>query len=165
MSEKKKKRTGLKIFLVIFVLLILVIAALGVDGYLTYQGITEKQDEFSAGTPTYSLADDNKTITISIVVDSPKLGYIPKQLKMTFEVYKETDLIDSSEDTLTLGESSTLTFVIVLTDSDASTIGGGGSITVTVKIIASPVIFGLDLGNMINALIFELGEETITIEA
>ncbi len=164
MTEKKKKRTGLKIFLVILVLLILVIAAVGADGYLTYQGITEKQDEFSAGTPTYSLADDNKTITISIVVESPKLGYIPKQLKMTFEVYKGTDFIDSAEDLLTLGDSSTLVFVIELTETDATTIGGGGSVSVTIKIIASPVIFGLDLGSLIEDLIFELGEETITIE-
>ncbi len=157
------KKALIVILLIVF-LFIGLVGVIGADGYLTYTGMMERSDEFSAGTPTFDVGSDNKTISISITIESPKLGFLPKSIKLIFEIYKGTDLVDSAEDTIVLGEESTAEFVVVLTDDDATTIAGGGTITVTLKIKASPVIFGFDIGGVVEQANIDLAEETINIE-
>ncbi|MEE9410020.1 MAG: hypothetical protein V3V41_03760, partial [Candidatus Heimdallarchaeota archaeon] len=81
-------RKGLKVFLIIFGLIIVAGAVIGIDIYLSYRDVQAKLGEFSVGTASFVLANNNESVTISTTVTTPKLGYMPKSLRLDITIMK-----------------------------------------------------------------------------
>ena len=137
---------GLTAFLIIFFILLAAGGVIGVDIYMSYTDVTEKAGEFTVGTPTFDISSDNTTITVTTTVGTPKLGYIPKSIRLDIQLVKGgSDYGDLQQVTITLGESAPVEFIFELESADATTIGTGGSITITIEITAVPVYIGIPL--------------------
>ena len=139
-------RKGLTAFLIIFFVILAVGGVIGVDIYMSYQDVQEKIGEFTVSAPTYDISSDNTTITVIATVGTPKLGYIPKSIRLDIQLLKGgTNYGDLQQLTLKLGESAPVEFVFVLTSADVITIGSGGTITITIEITAIPIYIGIPL--------------------
>ncbi|MHA1345774.1 MAG: hypothetical protein ACTSO3_05225 [Candidatus Heimdallarchaeaceae archaeon] len=137
---------GLTAFLIIFFVILAVGGVIGVDIYMSYQDVQEKIGEFTVSAPTYDISSDNTTITVAATVGTPKLGYIPKSIRLDIQLLKGgTNYGDLQQVTVKLGESAPIEFVFVLTSADVSTIGSGGTITITIEITAIPIYIGIPL--------------------
>ncbi|MHA1464102.1 MAG: hypothetical protein ACTSVO_04060 [Candidatus Heimdallarchaeaceae archaeon] len=137
---------GLTAFLIIFFVILAVGGVIGVDIYMSYQDVQEKIGEFTVSAPTYDISSDNTTITVAATVGTPKLGYIPKSIRLDIQLLKGgTNYGDLQQVTVKLGESAPVEFVFVLTSADVSTIGSGGTITITIEITAIPIYIGIPL--------------------
>ena len=153
-------RKGLKIFLVIFFIVLAVGGVIGVDIYLSYKDVTENIGDFTVGTPTFDVSSDNTTITVTTTVGTPKLGFIPKSVRLDIQLKKGgSNYGDLQQVTIKLGESAPVEFIFVLTSTDVSTIGSGGTITITIEVSAVPIYIGIPL----NFLAQDLGAQDIII--
>ncbi|MBY9000535.1 MAG: hypothetical protein KGD64_06445 [Candidatus Heimdallarchaeota archaeon] len=133
-------------FLIIFFVILAAGGVIGVDIYMSYQDVQENIDQFTVGAPTFDISSDNTTITVTATVGTPKLGYIPKSIRLDIQLKKGgTEYGDIQQITIKLGESAPVEFVFVLTTDDVNNIGSGGTITITIEISAIPVYFGIPL--------------------
>ncbi|MHA1667457.1 MAG: hypothetical protein ACTSUR_02270 [Candidatus Heimdallarchaeaceae archaeon] len=153
---------GLTIFLVIFFLLLAVGGVVGGDVYMSYKDMQTKSGDFSTGTPNFTLADNNESVTISTTITTPKLGYIPKSIRLDLVIKKGgVDYGSPQQVTIKLGSSQEVSFTITFEQADITTISGGGTVTVTVEVTATPIYLGIP----INALAQTLDPMTIDIHS
>ncbi|MHA1827192.1 MAG: hypothetical protein ACTSX6_00945 [Candidatus Heimdallarchaeaceae archaeon] len=153
---------GLTIFLVIFFLLLAVGGVVGGDVYMSYKNMQTKSGDFSTGTPNFTLADNNESVTISTTITTPKLGYIPKSIRLDLVIKKGgVDYGSPQQVTIKLGSSQEVSFTITFEQADITTISGGGTVTVTVEVTATPIYLGIP----INALAQTLDPMTIDIHS
>lgn len=153
---------GLTIFLVIFFLLLAAGGVVGGDVYMSYKDMQTKSGDFSTGTPNFTLADNNESVTISTTITTPKLGYIPKSIRLDLVIKKGgVDYGSPQQVTIKLGSSQEVSFTITFEQADITTISGGGTVTVTVEVTATPIYLGIP----INALAQTLDPMTIDIHS
>ena len=139
-------KTGTKVFLVIFLLIIAGVIVIGVDVYISYKDFEAKSSEFVIGTPAFDIANNNESATITTTISTPKLGYFPKSVRLDITVKKGGSVYgDPQQITIKLGESQDLVFVLVFESADITTIATGGSVTLSVEVLATPIYFGIPL--------------------
>ena len=139
-------KTGTKVFLVIFLLIIAGVIVIGVDVYISYKNFEAKSSEFVIGTPVFDIANNNESATITTTISTPKLGYFPKSVRLDITVKKGGSVYgDPQQITIKLGESQDLVFVLVFESADITTIATGGSVTLSVEVLATPIYFGIPL--------------------
>ncbi len=137
---------GLTAFLIIFFIILAVGGVIGVDIYMSYKDVETNFDQFTVSAPTFDISTDNTTITVTATVGTPKLGYIPKSIRLDIQLKKSgTNYGDLQQTTIKLGESAPVVFVFVLTTDDVTLISSGGSITISIEISAVPIYFGIPL--------------------
>ncbi|MCE7742824.1 MAG: hypothetical protein GOP50_10255 [Candidatus Heimdallarchaeota archaeon] len=138
---------GTAIFLSILFVVLAGGAIIGVDVYLSYKGYTDNPDSFDVTDIAYVVASNNESAVVSAVVVTPKLGYMPKSVRLDIEVYKNgnTTLYDSQKVTIPLGANETIEFTVIFEDDDIVTIAGGGTITFSVEVLATPIYIGIPL--------------------
>ncbi|MCG3218281.1 MAG: hypothetical protein KAR35_04715 [Candidatus Heimdallarchaeota archaeon] len=127
----------------IFGILIILLIVAGIDVYLSVDTIRNQTDDFKVSDPTFELADTNDSVIISIEVDSPKLGFIPKGINVEVTIMKNGVVYDKIEDTLDLGKKDVITFNMTIESADATTIATGGSVVLSAEIKITPVLFGI----------------------
>ncbi len=152
---------GLTAFLIILFIVLAAGGVIGADVYLSIKDFEEKAGELDIGTINFDVGSDNKTITISTSVTTPKLGYLPKAIKLDIVFKKSgTPYGDPISLKIKLGQTQPIEFVLVLTDADKTTIETGGTITITVEGTATLIYIGIP----INAASYDLPAETINIQ-
>ncbi len=152
---------GLTAFLIILFIVIAAGGVIGADVYLSLKDFEDKAGELDIGTINFDIGSDNKTITISTTVTTPKLGYLPKAIKLDI-VFKKggSPYGDPISQKIKLGQTQPIEFVLVLTDPDKTTIETGGTITISVEGTATLIYIGIP----INAASYDLPAETINIQ-
>ena len=154
-------RKGLTAFLIILFIVLAVGGVIGADVYLSLEDFEEKAGELDIGTINYDVGSDNKTITISTAVTTPKLGYLPKAVKLVLVFKKSgTQYGDPVLQKIKLGDTQSIQLVLILTDTDKTTIETGGTVTLTVGGTATLIYIGIT----INAATYDLPAETINIQ-
>ena len=154
-------RTGTKVFLIILSLIIAAAVIVGVDVYLSYKGITENVDDFTMGTPTFTLSDNNETVTVSSVVTGPKIGYLPVKsvlIQITIEKSGVT-YADPQNVTLKLGTSEVFEFDVTLQPAEVFTVSTGGSFQLSIGARITPIYFGIKL----ESYAMHLSSQIITV--
>lgn len=140
-----KART--KVFLIILLLIVAAVIVIGVDVYLSYKDFETKSSEFALGTPTFVIANNNESATITVNLATPTLGYIPKSVRLDINVTESGSLYgDPQQITIKLGESQDLEFVLTFEPAEISTITSGGLVTFTINVLATPIYIGIPLG-------------------
>ncbi len=126
---------------IIFLLITIILVVFAVDIYLTATALQDVDPKTLVKDPSYVVSDDNSTITISVDVDLPEGGFIPKgiviELRVTFD-----SLTQTVEEEVNLGESKTLNIPFTLESSHVTKLASGQSLTVSAKAIVTPTIFG-----------------------
>ena len=79
---------GLTAFLIIFFVILAAGGVIGVDIYMSYKDVEANYDQFTVGAPTFDISSDNTTITVTATVGTPKLGYIPKSIRLDIQLLK-----------------------------------------------------------------------------
>jgi hypothetical protein len=151
---------GLTAFLIILFIVLAAGGVIGTDVYLSIKDFEEKSGELDLGTINYAVGTDNKTITISTTVTTPKLGYLPKAIKLDI-VFKKSGSPygDPVSQTIKIGQTQPIEFVLVLTDTDKTTVDTGGTITISVEGTVTLIYIGIP----IKAASYDLPSETIDI--
>jgi len=138
---------GTAIFLTILFVVLAGGAVIGIDVYMSYKGFTDNPDGFAVSDPDFVLASNNESAVVSAVVSTPKLGYMPKSVRLDIEIYKYGNdtlyLADSL--TIPLGENATIEFTVVFEQADVLLITGGTPIKFEVKGVAIPIYIGIPL--------------------
>jgi hypothetical protein len=139
-------KTGTKVFLIILLLLISVVVVIGVDVYLSYRHFEQRAGDFDLGSFSDTVASDNQSVDITGVLTTPKLGYIPKSVRLDITV-KEGGAVYGNPLTLTikLGEAQDLNFEFNLETDEISAIELGFTVTFTVEVTATPIYLGIPL--------------------
>jgi hypothetical protein len=149
-----------KVLLIIFLILILIVGVIGVDLYLTYNALSA-EDGISVGSPTFEVADNNKTITISVTISTESAGFIPKGLIIVLKLTPEGNPTISSEPVaFNFGESETLITSIELSDSDVAKLADGDSISISLSTDATPTVFGFPIEQLTQTI--SLGTHTLS---
>ena len=139
-------KTGTKVFLVFFLLILAGGAVIGIDVYLSYKTFTDNPGAFSYSTPSMVLATDNTSVEVSTVVTTPKLGYIPKSANLNITIMNGTVLFGTPiEVDLKLGTSQAVNFTVNFAMDVVAFIGGGGTISLEAIITATPIYIGIPL--------------------
>ena len=137
---------GTAIFLTILFIVLAGGAVIGVDVYLSYRNYTENSDSFDITNITYDLAPSNESAVVSAVITSPKLGYIPKSVRLDIVLKKGgTQYGDPQQITITLGTNQTVEFTLTFEVADIAIITGGGTISLTIEATATPIYIGIPL--------------------
>ena len=150
-----------KVILAIFGIILILLVIVGVDAYMTYNtfsGMNETDVKNMVSNPQFSVGDNNNTVTISVSVDLPKAGFIPKGvdilLTVTFDGNAQT-----SHQNVNLGETKTLSVTFTISSTEVQTLSSGGSITVTSKADVTPTVFGYAITQAKQNI--DLGSQTI----
>ena len=150
-----------KVILAIFGIFLILLIVVGVDAYMTYNtfsGMNQSDVQNMVSNPQFSVGDQNKTVTISVSVDLPKAGFIPKGvdilLTVTFDGNTQT-----SHQNVNLGETKTLSVTFTISDTEVQTLASGGSITVTAKADVTPTVIGYAIKQATQKI--DLGSQTI----
>jgi hypothetical protein len=152
-----------KVILGIFGILILMIAVVAIDGYLTYQAFEDldaNDIDNLVSDPTFSVSGpDSEIVTVSVVVDLPSAGFIPKGvlIKLIIDFNGDTQ---SDEETVNLGESKTLTVEFIMSQTNANTLATDGSISVSADAEVTPLIFGYEINQATQDV--DLGTHTVS---
>lgn len=151
-----------KIILAIFGILLLLVVVVGIDGYLTYQAFNDLSDNDISNLvsdPQFEVADNNETITISVLVDLPSAGFIPKGVDIKLTVDFDGD-VQTVEESVSLGDSKTLSIEFTMTSANANTLASGGSLTVQADAEVTPTIFGYPISQATQDI--DLSSHTIS---
>ena len=139
-------KTGAKVFLIIFLLIIAGGAVFGIDVYLSYKTFQDNPSLFDYTTPIYDIAPNNGSVLVSTTLNTTKLGYIPKSVRLDIIVEKAgLQYGDPLQTTVKIGESQLVEFNYTFEAADIITISGGGTIQFTIKITATPIYLGIPL--------------------
>jgi len=139
-------RTGTKVFLVIFVLILAGAAVIGIDVYLSYKAFQDNPGAFSMTTPTIVLASDNSSVDVTATITTPKLGYMPKSARIDIILMNGTEVFgDPLQVTVKLGTSQEVNFTIVFEIDIIAYITDGNSIALVAELTATPIYIGIPL--------------------
>jgi len=156
-------RTGAKVFLIILSLIISAAIIVGVDVYLSYKGVTENVDDFTMTTPTFTLSNNNETVTVSSSVTGPKIGYLPvKSILIQVTIKKNSVIYGEPQNvTVKLGTTTDVSYDIHLEPAEVFSISTGGSFQLTVEARITPIYLGIKL----EVAAINLGSQQITVSA
>ncbi len=146
-------------FLIIFFLLLAVAGVIGVDVYLSYKTINENADQFTVSAPLFDVGADNKTIDVTTEITTPKLGFLPKSVKLNITILNGTEILNEFEKEIKFGITSELNFTLIFDDQVAEKIALGQTITLTIRIVATPVFLGITL----KFIALDLDDQVINI--
>ncbi len=153
-------KTGVKVFLVIFLLILAGGAVIGIDVYLSWKTFNDNPGAFSYSTPVITLAPDNSSVDVTTTVSTPKLGYIPKSARLDVVIMNGSSTFgDPIEATVKLGTNQTVEFTVNFELDVVALITGGGSISLEALITVVPIYIGIPL----NFLAQDLGSIPINI--
>ncbi|MHA2248852.1 MAG: hypothetical protein ACXAD7_00755 [Candidatus Kariarchaeaceae archaeon] len=148
---------------IIGILLLLIFIILGVavvDIYLTATELKDADPETMVSDPSYTISDDNSTVTITVDVDIPSGGFIPKgviiKLTLDFE-----GAVQTAEEELNLGDKKTLAITFTLSEAHAATLAEGGSLGVNAWAVVTPTIFGYAIEQAEQEI--DLGSQSISV--
>lgn len=138
---------GTAIFLTILFVILAGGAVIGIDVYMSYKSFTDNPDSFDVTDINSVIAVDNETAVVSALIVTPKLGYMPKSVKLDIEVFKNgnTTVYLAQTITIPLGENKTVEFTITFETADIATITSGGSLQFDVVVVATPIYIGIPL--------------------
>ncbi len=137
---------GIAIFLSILFVVLAGGAIIGVDVYLSYKAFNENPDAFDVVDMTYVLASNNESAVVSATLVTPKLGYMPKSVRLDIIIKKgSVEYGDPIQVTVPLGSNQTIEFTVIIETADAIIIAGGGTISFTVEALATPIYIGIPL--------------------
>lgn len=152
-----------KVILGIFGIILLLIAVVAVDGYLTYQAFNDlSTDDINdlVSNPQFTVSGANSEIvTVSVSVDLPSAGFIPKGVLIKLIVDFNGD-IQSDEETVDLGESKTLSIEFTMSTSNANTLATGGSLTISADAEVTPEVLNFSITQAKQEV--DLGSQTIS---
>jgi hypothetical protein len=152
-----------KVIVAIFGILLLLIAAVAVDGYLTYTAFNDlSKDEIAdlVSDPNFSVSGANsEIITVSVSVDLPSAGFIPKSVLVKLIVDFNGD-VQSDEETVSLGESKTLSLQFTMTSTNANTLATGGTLSVSADAEVTPQVFNYSISQAKQDV--DLGDFSVT---
>lgn len=146
-------------FLIILFLLLAVAGVIGVDVYLSYKTINENADQFTVSSPLFEVGADNKTIDVTAEITTPKLGFLPKSVKLNITILNGSEILNVFEKEIKFGITSDLNFTLIFDDQVAEKIALGQTITLTVRIVATPVFLGITL----KFIALDLDDQVINI--
>jgi len=142
-----------KVILVLFLLIIAAAAIIGGDIYMSYRGITEKAGEFDVGSTVFDMAADNSSADITTTVTTPKLGYMPKSIRMDLIILKnDTQYGNPQVITIKLGDSQEIGFNVTFVAADILAISSGGTISIKIEVTITPVYIGIPLDFLTQVL-------------
>jgi hypothetical protein len=151
-----------KVILIIFLLLISAVVIIGVDVYLSYRHFEERSGDFDLGSINDVVADNNESVLVTAVLTTPKLGYIPKSVRLDITVRQGGDIYgDPMQFTIKLGESQNLEFNFTLEADEILDIANGFAVVFTVDVLATPIYIGIPL----NFVAQEFEQMVISVEA
>jgi hypothetical protein len=146
-------KTGAKVFLVIFLLIIAGGAVIGIDVGLSVKTFNDNPGAFSYSPPVITLATDNTSVEVSTTVSTPSLGYIPKSARIDVVIMNGSLVFgDPLEATVKLGTNQTVVFTVNFELDIVAHIAGGGSIALEALISAVPIYIGIPLNFMAQDL-------------
>ncbi len=153
-------RTGTKVFLVIFLLILAGGVVIGVDVYLSWKTFNDNPGAFSYSTPVFALAPDNSSVDVTTTITTPTLGYIPKSARIDIIIMNGTEVFgDPLQVTVKLGTSQVINFTVIFEMDIIVYITDGNSIALIAEISATPIYIGIPL----NFLMQELGDIPINL--
>ncbi|OLS29045.1 MAG: hypothetical protein HeimC2_02400 [Candidatus Heimdallarchaeota archaeon LC_2] len=151
-----------KVILAIFGILLILIALVAVDGYLTYKAFDDlSADETSdmVSDPQFEVSgDDSNIVTMSVLVDFPSAGFIPKGAEIKL-IMNFSGNIQTKTQTVSLGDSKTLNFNFTMTTADTNTLATGGSLSVSAVAEITPTIFGYPISQAMQEV--DLGSHAV----
>ena len=152
-----------KIIAAVFALIFILLIVIGIDGYMTYSAFSElSKDDISSlvSNPQYEVGTDNKTITISVDVNLPKAGFIPKGVLIKL-IVSFNDVEQSQSKTVSLGDKETFSLSFTMTDANAQILATGGSLTVKASAEATPVVVGYPIDKAMQTI--DLGTTSVKV--
>jgi hypothetical protein len=159
----KKGVIVLVISLIITSAIVIPIAVIGYDIYMSISSFDPADVEVDVGNPTFEFSADNRTISysVNVTITTPSLGFIPKSLTLNLQMYDADDnpIGDPLNSEFPIGSTKTETLSgdIALTDEMFQEIILGGSITLTIKGTVGVNYLGFEIVNL------DLPPQTITI--
>jgi len=154
-------KTGTKVFLIILLLIFSAVVVVGVDIYLSYRHFEERAGDFDLGSFSDIVASDNQSVVITGVITTPKLGYIPKSVRLDIIVkLGGTEYGDPLTLTINLGESQDLNIEFEFETDEIDDITNGLTVTFTVEVTGTPIYIGIPL----NFLAQEFDPMVINVE-
>lgn len=154
-----------KVILGIFGILLLLIAVVAVDGYLTYKTFNDlNSDETSdlVSDPQFEVSGtDSEIVTMSILVDLPSAGFIPKGMDIKL-VMNFSGNIQTKTQSVNLGESKTISINFTMTAADANILATGGSLSVSAVAEVTPTVFGYMISQAMQEI--DLGSHTVSTD-
>lgn len=152
-----------KIILAIFGILILILIVVGIDGYMTYKTFDDlSSDDVSnlVSDPQFAVSGvDSETVTVSVVVDLPSAGFIPKGVEIKLTVIFDGDLQTETK-SVNLGDSKTIEMQFTMTPAHANTLATGGSLTASAEAEVTPTYVGFAISQATQEV--DLGSHTVT---
>ncbi len=150
---------GLRKVVGILVLLIVVIAGvLGADLYLTVNTLAESDSSTFVGTPLFQ-NENNTHIIVTVPVDIPAAGFIPKGARITVIISVEGGENQTSVQTVALGQAQDVFFSFELGITDRTELATGGSVSVRGWATIAPIVLGITLGDLSPG--YDLGTVTV----
>jgi len=137
-----------KILKIILTIVVILLITIGIDIYLTintFTGLSGDEVKSMVSDPTFIIADDNSSITISVKVDIPDAGFIPKGVIITLIADFGGNQQASDTATFDVGHSKTLEISFELNDDVKAELVSGNSIITDIKAEVTPVYFGIEI--------------------
>lgn len=151
-----------KVIIGIFGILLLLIAVVAVDGYLTYKTFNDLSSEDTANMvsdPQFEVSGtDSEIVTMSILIDLPSAGFIPKGMEIKL-IMNFSGNVQTKIQSVDLGDSKTLNINFTMATADANTLATGGSLSVSAVAEVTPTIFGYAISQAMQEV--DLGSHTV----
>ncbi|MCE7737494.1 MAG: hypothetical protein GPJ54_21570 [Candidatus Heimdallarchaeota archaeon] len=154
-----------KVILGIFGIFILLIAVVAVDGYLTYKtfnDLSSEETDDMVSNPQFEVSGaDSEIVTISLDVDLPSAGFIPKGMEIKL-VMNFSGTVQTKTQSMNLGESKGLSFNFTMATADANILATGGSLSVSAIAEVTPTIFEYGISQVMQEV--DLGSHTVSTD-
>ena len=142
-------RRALIIALSIIGLLLTGGAIIGIDVYMSYQDYQENEDAFEISEPTFVLSESKLSAEITVFVDTPPLGYIPKAADVEIIIMRESvQHGDPISFRIKLGETVRVDFTVTISQTDVDKLNLGISLFFDIQIKATPVYLGIPITSL-----------------
>ena len=151
-----------KVIFAIFGIILILVALVAVDGYLTYKTFDDLSADETAdmvSDPQFEVSgDDSEIVTMSVLVDFPSAGFIPKGAEIKL-VMNFSGNVQTKTQSVNLGDSKTLNFNFTMATANANTLATGGSLSVSAVAEITPTIFGYAISQAMQEV--DLGSHTV----
>ena len=124
-------------------------AIIGIDVYLSFQDYKEMSNSFNISEPTYVLSEGNLTADITVFVNSPKLGYIPKTADVEVIILQNSvQYCNPINFKIKIGEEQRVDFTITISQVDRDRLDFGVIIYFDIQITAIPIYLGIPIKSL-----------------
>lgn len=134
-----------KVIGIIFLILFLILAVVGVDAYLTYKSLEDVDPESLVSDPQFETINNNQTVKVTVQVELPDGGFIPKGIIIELILdFGDTQVSDKAD--LNMGDNKNISLEFTLTEDQKTTLQSGGSITADLLANITPKVLGFEIG-------------------